>query len=156
VGGILALAAVRLQQARQHQRWAGSQGEALAARFAPVALAAFVVAAGFGMVQAFQQLGTVGAVLGSAYGRTLGVKVVAIAAMIPLSIRAWRRRPALRVEAALGVVAVALAALLAAYPLPPARLARAEAQASLPAPDASTPRRGISPWRVISARCWSA
>jgi len=147
-GGILALATVGLQQRRKGRGhgWHGSEWTALLggllARFTPVALAAFVVSAGFGVVQAFQQVGTVGAVLGSAYGRTLGVKVVAIAAMIPLSIRAWRRRPALRMEAALGVVAVALAALLAAYPLPPARLARAEAQAGRAAPDPSTPRPG--------------
>src|SRR6266516_5510973 len=80
-GGILALAAVRLRQGRQGRGhgWRGSEGAAvlggLVARFAPVALVAFVVSAGFGVVQAFQQVGTVQALLGSAYGQTLGVKV---------------------------------------------------------------------------------
>ena len=136
-GGILAMATVRLPQG-----WSGPQGRALLARFAPVALGAFVVSAGFGLVQAVQQVGTARSLLASSYGRVLGVKALAVAAMVPLSLRAWRRRPTLGPEAALGLTAVALAALLAAYPLPPARLARAEAQAGRPAPDPAMPRPG--------------
>jgi len=136
-GGILALATLRVLRG-----WSGPQGRAVLARFAPVALAAFLLSAGFGLVQAFQQVGTVRFLLASSYGRVLGVKALAVAAMVPLSIRAWRRRPTLRPEAALGLTAVALAALLAAYPLPPARLARAEAQAGRPAPNPAMPRAG--------------
>jgi len=139
-GGIVALAATRLQQ--QQHGWTGSQGRALLARFSPVALSAFVVSAGFGVVQALQQVGTVRSLLGSSYGQVLGIKVLAVAAMVPLSVRAWRRRTVLRTEAALGLTAVALAALLAAYPLPPARLARAEVQAGQPARDPAVPRPG--------------
>jgi copper transport protein len=139
-GGIVALATTRVQQGQQG--WTGPQGRALLARFSPVALGAFVVSAGFGVVQALQQVGTVSSLLGSSYGQVLGIKMLAVAAMVPLSVRAWRRRPVLRTEAALGLTAVALAALLAAYPLPPARLARAEAQARQPAPDPALPRPG--------------
>jgi copper transport protein len=136
-GGILALATVRLPQG-----WSGPQGRALLARFSPVALAAFLLSTGFGLVQAVQQVGTARLLLASSYGRVLGVKALAVAAMVPLSLRAWRRRPTIRAEAALGLTAVALAALLAAYPLPPARLARAEAQARRPPPNPATPRQG--------------
>ena len=139
-GGIVVLATVRLQQGPLG--WTGPQGRALLARFSPVALGAFVVSAGFGVVQALQQVGTVGALLGSSYGQVLGIKVLAVAGMVALSIRAWRRRPVLRTVAALGLTAVALAALLAAYPLPPARLARVEAQARQPSPDLALPRPG--------------
>jgi copper transport protein len=136
-GGILALATVRVRQG-----WSGPRGRALLARFAPVALAAFLLSATFGLVQAVQQVGTVRLLLASSYGRVLGVKALAVAAMVPLSLRAWRRRPTIRAEAALGLTAVALAALLAAYPLPPARLARAEAQAARPAPNPAMPGPG--------------
>jgi copper transport protein len=139
-GGIVALATIRLQQGPLG--WAGPRGRAVLARFSPVALGAFLISAGFGVVQAFQQVGTVRGLLGSSYGRVLAVKGLAVAAMVALSVRAWRRRPALRIEAALGLTAVGLAALLAAHPLPPARLARAEAQARQPAPDPALPRPG--------------
>src|SRR6266540_1099235 len=122
--------------------WSGPQGRAVLARFAPVALAAFLLSAGFGLVQAFQQVGTARSLLASSYGRVLGIKALAVAAMVPLSIRAWRRRPTLGPEAALALTAVALAALLAAYPMRPARLARAEAQAGRPAPVPAMPRAG--------------
>jgi copper transport protein len=138
-GGIVALATMRLRQGPLG--WSGPQGRALLARFSLVALGAFAVSAGFGVVQALQQVGTVRGLL-SSYGQVLGVKMLAVAAMVPLSVRAWRRRPALRTEAALGLIVVVLAALLAAYPLPPARLARAEAQARQPAPDPALPRPG--------------
>src|SRR6266487_3166355 len=136
-GGILALATMRPRQV-----WTGPQGRALLARFSPVALAAFLVAAGFGLVQAFQQVGSVPSLLSSSYGRILGIKLLAVAAMLPLSVRAWRHRPAFRLETALGLTAVTMAALLAAYPLPPARLARAEAEADRPTPNPAMPRPG--------------
>ena len=136
-GGIMALATMRPRQG-----WTGPQGRALLARFSPVALAAFLVAAGFGLVQAFQQVGSVPSLLSSSYGRVLGIKLLAVAAMVPLSVRAWRRRPAFRLETALGLTAVTMAALLAAYPLPSARLARAEAEADRPTPNPAMPRPG--------------
>jgi copper transport protein len=97
-GGIVALATVRLPG---RQGWTGPDGRALLARFSPVALGAFAASAGFGVVQAFQQVGTVGSLLDSSYGRVLAAKGLAVAAMVPLSVRAWRHRPALRTEAAL-------------------------------------------------------
>src|SRR6266540_2059625 len=129
-GGIMALATMRPRQG-----WTGPQGRALLARFSPVA-------AGFGLVQAFQQVGSVPSLLSSSYGRVLGIKLLAVAAMVPLSVRAWRRRPAFRLETALGLTAVTMAALLAAYPLPSARLARAEAEADRPTPNPAMPRPG--------------
>src|SRR5215472_6446670 len=56
--------------------------------------------------------------------------------MVPLSLLAWRRlRPAPRLEAALAVVVVAASALLAAFPLPPARFQ--EARAAQAGPEAA-------------------
>jgi hypothetical protein len=56
--------------------------------------------------------------------------------MLPLSLLAWRRiRPSPRVEAGLALVVVAASALLAAFPLPPARFQ--EAQAAQAGPNAA-------------------
>lgn len=112
-GGILALALVRWRGA-----WAGP-GRALLPGFSRVAPWAFLVSVALGAVQAGQLLGGVGELLHTRYGLTLIGKAALIAAMIPLSILAWRRRPMLRTEAMLAVLVVAAAAALAAYPVIP-------------------------------------
>lgn len=122
-GGIVALALERPPGG-----WRSSAGRELLVRFSPPALAAFTVTVGFGAIQAVQELGTARALLGSSYGEVLMVKAGLVGAMVPLSVAAWRlRRPHLRSEATLAVVAAAAAAVLAAFPVPPSRLALGEA-----------------------------
>lgn len=118
-GGILALA-----WQRPPDGWRSPQGRRLLTRFSPVALAAFGVTVGFGLVQAVQELGSLHALIETAYGRVLIAKAALVTAMIPFSVVAWRlRRPHFRVEAPLAAVVIAAAALLAAFPIPPGQLA---------------------------------
>jgi copper transport protein len=137
-GGILALASLRPPGG-----WRGPAGRALLARLSPPALSAFAVTVVFGAVEAVQQLGRLGELLGSSYGRVLLAKVALVALMVPLSLVAWRlRRPRLRLEAVLTVGVVCAAAVLAAFPVPPSRLVEeAAAQQAAPQPSA-LPRRG--------------
>ena len=117
-GGILALA-----WQRPLDGWRSPQGYALLARFSPVALTAFTVTVGFGLIQATQELGSINALLVSNYGHVLLVKVALVASMIPLSLIAWRwRRAHFRVEAPLAALVVGAAALLASFPVPPGQL----------------------------------
>lgn len=112
-GGILALALLRPPGG-----WRGPAARRLLDRFSPVALAAFGATIALGVLQALQRLGHPGALLTTAYGQILTLKLLAVAAMLPLSLLAWRRRLAPRAEAALVVGVVGLAALLAVSPLP--------------------------------------
>ena len=113
-GGILALALLRVTG-----RWQ-AVGRDLLPRFRRVAPWAFLVSVGLGAVQAAQLLGGPGQVLTTSYGLTLVAKAVAVAAMVPLSVLAWRRiRVSLRAEAALALVVIGAAAALAAYPVVP-------------------------------------
>ena len=126
-GGIMALALLRVTG--HWQAW----GRDLLPRFTRVAPWAFLVSVALGAVQAAQLLGGPGQVLSTPYGLTLVVKGLVVAAMVPLSLLAWRRiRVSLRAEAALAVVVVAAAAALAAYPVVPkeAREAAEEPAAS--------------------------
>lgn len=121
-GGILALSTLRPPDG-----WRGGEGRELLDRFTPVALNAFAVTVGTGILRATQELSVPGDLVASSYGRVLGLKVLAVAAMVPLSVRAWRRvGGSVRGEATLAVVVVTAAAVLAAYPLPPQRAAEAE------------------------------
>jgi copper transport protein len=137
-GGILALATVRPPSG-----WRGQEGRALLDRFTPVALPAFAATVALGTMRGAQELNGLADLVSSWYGRVLLLKSVAVLAMVPLSVRAWRRTsPAPRREAALGLVAVAAAALLAAYPLPPGRLVEAEEARERPARIAALPQEG--------------
>jgi copper transport protein len=125
-GGILALALVFPALAQRP----GPGRRELVARFSPVAIGAFLVTVGTGYLRATQELHAVGDLYRSPYGRVLALKVLAVAAMVPLSLLAWRRllaRP--RAEALLALVVVAAAAVLAAFPLPPARVVEAGEEA---------------------------
>ncbi len=138
-GGIMALAFVRVTGG-----WP-TVGRVLLPRFSTVAPWAFLASVGMGAVQGFLLLGGPGALLGTAYGRTLIVKTVGVAAMIPLSLLAWRRRHAMvRGEAALALLVVAAAAALAAYPVVPRQaLEAARSHEAPPAARASSfPRSG--------------
>jgi copper transport protein len=113
-GGIMALALLRVTG-----RWQ-AVGRDLLPRFTRVAPWAFAMSVGLGAVQAAQLLGGPGQVLTTPYGLTLVAKAVAVAAMVPLSLLAWRRmRVSVRAEAAVALVVIAAAAALAAYPVVP-------------------------------------
>jgi copper transport protein len=135
-GGILALATLRPPGG-----WRAGEARTLLDRFTPVALVSFLLTVGFGILRGVQELAELGDLVTSSYGQVLTVKVAAVLAMVPLSLLAWRRRTRVRAEAGIAVFVVGAAALLAAYPLPPARVGEAEA-ARAPSAAVSLPRQG--------------
>ncbi len=137
-GGILALATTRPSGA-----WRSPDSRVLLKRFTPVALIAFSLTALTGLLQAVEELSSPLDLLQSTYGNVLAFKLVAVGAMLPLSLLAWRRlRPRPRLEAAIVLVVVSASALLAAFPLPPARLAEAEAGLAGPESALALPQPG--------------
>ena len=137
-GGILALAAIRGSGG-----WRSPESRVLLKRFTPVALIAFSLTALTGLLQAVEELSSPLDLLQSTYGNVLAFKVFAIGAMLPLSLLAWRRlQPRPRLEAAIVLVVVSASALLAAFPLPPARLAEAEAGLAGPESALALPQPG--------------
>ena len=122
-GGILALVTLRPPDG-----WRGPQGRALLDRFTPVALVAFSVTVAAGVVRGFQELDTPSDLIRTSYGLVLFLKILAVVVMAQLSWLAWRRVVgSFKAEAAVAFLVVGLAGVLAAYPLPPSRLAEAEA-----------------------------
>jgi copper transport protein len=118
-GGILALVTLRPPGG-----WRGPEERRLLARFSPVALSAFAGTVGLGVAQAVAEVGRVRALVTTDFGWVLLVKAALVAAMIPLSLQAWRgKRGLFRAEAALAVAVIAAAALLGAYPAPAVDLA---------------------------------
>jgi len=137
-GGILALAAIRGSGG-----WRSPESRVLLKRFTPVALIAFSLTALTGLLQAVEELSSPLDLLQSTYGNVLAFKLVAVGAMLPLSVLAWRRlQPRPRLEAAIVLVVVSASALLAAFPLPPARLAEAEAGLAGPESALALPQPG--------------
>ena len=136
-GGILALAANRGSGG-----WRSPEARVLLKRFTPVALIAFSLTALTGLLQAVEELSSPLDLLQSTYGNVLAFKVFAIGAMLPLSLLAWRLQPRPRLEAAIVLVVVSASALLAAFPLPPARLAEAEAGLAGPESALALPQPG--------------
>jgi copper transport protein len=137
-GGIMALAFQRPPDG-----WRGEAGRALLDRFTPVALLAFAVSITTGAIRGTQEVGSISALLASAYGVALLVKIFLIALMVQLSILAWRRilvRP--RWESILAVGVVGAATLLAAFPIPPSRLAEAERAEKSPVEASALPHPG--------------
>lgn len=135
-GGIMALGIVRISG-----RWE-SEGSPLDAGFSRLALWSFACSVGLGVVEAYQQLGSVTALITSTYGVTLMAKAAVVVAMVPLSLLAWRkRRLMLRSEALLALVVVAAAAALAALPVP----ARPAAEATETGPGSA---RATSPFPI--------
>jgi hypothetical protein len=100
-------------------RWQ-AVGRDLLPRFSRIAPWAFLVSVVLGGVLAAKLLGGPGQVLTTSYGLTLVAKAVAVAAMVALSVLAWRRlRVGVRAEAAVALVVIGAAAALAAYPVVP-------------------------------------
>lgn len=136
-GGILSLAFLRPPGG-----WLGEEGRLLLERFSPIALCAFAITVTTGAVRGVQEVGSIHDLIASAYGLVLLTKVLVVMAMVQFSILAWRRILAVpRVEAGLAVLAVTAAALLAAFPLPPARTA-AEEGVERSIPSAALPSTG--------------
>jgi copper transport protein len=135
VGGILGLATLQPPGG-----WRGDEGRKLLRRFSWVALPAFAISVLMGVVRATEELSNVSDLVSSTYGRVLDVKVLLIAAMLPLSLIAWRRRrPWPRAEASIAVAVIAATALLSSFPLPPARAAQADAATASSPPNAALP-----------------
>lgn len=137
-GGIMALAMVRPPDG-----WRSQGGRVLLDRFSPVAVPAFVFTVGFGVLRGTQELTSLSDLVDTSYGRVLGIKVLGVLAMVPFSVLLWLRiRGTPRVEAVVAGAVVAMAALLAAYPLPPARLGEAEAGEEPASRASALPREG--------------
>ena len=114
---------------------AGGRGPAAALlvhRFSPIALVAASLLVASGVASAWVHLGSLDALLGTAYGRTLLVKLALVALVAALGAFHWRRaRPALgtedaarglrrtaAVELAIAAVVLAVTAVLVATPPP--------------------------------------
>ncbi|MGH7267453.1 MAG: copper resistance CopC/CopD family protein, partial [Candidatus Rokuibacteriota bacterium] len=85
-GGILALATLRPPGG-----WKGPAGRALLERFSSVAIPAFLFTVASGILRGFQELSALGDLVATWYGQVLGLKVLAVLGMVPLSVLAWRR-----------------------------------------------------------------
>jgi copper transport protein len=125
-GGILALSLLHPPGG-----WLQGDGRALLERFTPVALITFGVTAVTGALRGVQEVGGLGSLFTTLYGWTLIAKVLAVGLMVELSFLAWRRIAVWpRLEASFAVAALGAAALLASFPLPPARSELAEKEAA--------------------------
>jgi copper transport protein len=147
-GGIMALVTFRPPGG-----WFRGEGIPLLNRFARPAVAAFLVTAVTGVIRGGQQLSEPWQLVTTAYGGVLVAKVLAVAAMVLLSLLASRRRfVALRLEGALALTVVAAAALLTAFPLPPAQLdeATASRQAGAALPSQGDLTVGLSAGDVVT------
>src|SRR5438132_6040425 len=134
-GGLWAGGIIGLATQRPPGGWRSRHALQLLIRFSPVALTAFAVTVAGGGLEAVLQLGSLGALFGTVYGRVLLAKMALVGFMLPLSFVAWRlRRPRPRIEAAIAGCVIAAAALLASFPLPPTEVADQLArQHSIPA-----------------------
>lgn len=147
VGGILALVTVRPPDG-----WLRGEGRTLIDRFSRPALTAFLATAATGAVRGGEELTGPLDLATSGYGRVLTAKVLAVGLMLLLSLLAWRRRfVAPRLEGAAALIVVGAAALLTAFPLPPARQQEATAfrQASAALPRAGDLTVGLAAGDVV-------
>jgi copper transport protein len=137
-GGILALVTLRPPDG-----WREPQGRALLERFTPVALVAFSVTVAAGAVRGFQELNALSDLIRTSYGLVLLFKILAVVVMAQLSWLAWRRIVgSFKAEAVVAILVVGLAGVLAAFPLPPSRIAEAEAASEAAEGVSALPRTG--------------
>jgi putative copper export protein len=117
-GGIVVLATLRPPGG-----WRSREGRSFLDRFGGVALVAFAVTALTGALRATEELTGVSDLWTTSYGIVLSAKSLGVLAMFLMSAVVWRRGvPFARSEAAVALAVIALTALLAAYPLTPARV----------------------------------
>jgi copper transport protein len=162
VGGIAQLAATWLPAIRGRGRPLRlAVLRAVLPRFGRVALPAFAVVVLTGLLNALIQLGAVGELWASSYGRVLAVKITLVGLIAAASyLHALRLRPRLLaanphpaerferrhwrllgVEPLLGLGAIVAVAALVAFPLPPRQLSDAgEAAAAAPCSPSCPPR----------------
>jgi copper transport protein len=137
-GGILALATLRPPGG-----WRGPDGRALLEGFSSVAIPAFLLTVATGGLRGLQELSRPADLLRTPYGLVLTLKILIVLCMVPLSILAWRRLlGSPRFEAAIAVLVIGVAALLAAFPLPPGRATEAEEGEEQPAAMVGLPQQG--------------
>jgi copper transport protein len=137
-GGILALATLRPPDG-----WRGPQGRALLDGFSAVAIPAFVATLATGSLRGIQELSRPADLVQTTYGLLLSLKVLIVLCMVPLSILMWRRvLGSPRFEAGVAVLVIGVAALLAAFPLPPGRASEAEEGEEPSAAAVALPREG--------------
>ncbi|TMK34677.1 MAG: hypothetical protein E6G58_11105 [Actinobacteria bacterium] len=133
-GGILALALLR-----PPDRWLGEGGRTLLDRFTPVGLASFAFTVGTGAIRGVQEVGGWARLFGSLYGLVLVVKILLVLTMVQASVLAWRRIAIFpKGEALATALVIGAAALLSAFPLPPARQVEAAVGHTL-APTSAAP-----------------
>jgi copper transport protein len=117
-GGIMVLASLRPPGG-----WNGEEGRALLWRFGRVALVAFAITAMTGVIAATSDLREPSDLWTTSYGVVLTAKSLGVLIMLILSAWTWRTGfGPVRVEAAVAVLVIAATALLAAFPVPPARV----------------------------------
>lgn len=137
-GAILALAVLRPPQG-----WRTSEGRELLDRFSPIALVSFLATIATGTMRGFEELSSPADLVRTTYGQVLLLKIAAVLVMVQLSLLAWRRLVGSpRAEAMIAVVVIGAAGLLAAFPLPPARVAEADAATQAIGGRSGLPARG--------------
>lgn len=120
--GVWAGALLVMAIQRPPEGWRGETGRRLLVEFSPIALTAFVATVLLGVVRGIQELAHPADLWTTAYGQVLWAKILAVAAMVPASLLAWRRRRARpRLEGGLALGVALAAAILAAFPVPPGR-----------------------------------
>lgn len=137
-GAILALATLRPAEG-----WRRGQGRELVERFSPIALVSFLATIATGTLRGFEELSSPADLVRTTYGQVLLLKIAAVLVMVHLSLLAWRRLVGSpRAEAMIAVVVIGAAGLLAAFPLPPARVAEADAATQTIGGRSGLPARG--------------
>ena len=120
-GGLVAITAVAMRTSRE-------DSALLIRRFSRVAVVAFGVSVALGALRGTQELAALGDLLSTAYGRVLGVKILVVAAVVPVALLVRRGASRLlRLDAAIATTIVVITAALAAFPLPPRRAQEADA-----------------------------
>jgi putative copper export protein len=116
-GSILVLAMLRPPAG-----WGGDEGRNLLQRFGRLAFLAFAITALTGALRATEELRGLGDLLGTRYGVVLSLKAAGVLVMVAISVLVWRRGfRYTSAERALVLLVLALTALLAAFPMPPAQ-----------------------------------
>ena len=135
-GGLLAIVSASMRAPRERV-------VLLIRRFSRVALAAFGLSVVLGALRGTQELAQLGDLVSTGYGRVLGIKILVVAAVVPVALVVRRAAGRLlHLDAAIAVTIVAMTATLAAFPLPPRRAQEADAADRASGAAQAWPRRG--------------